>query len=152
MSPPLPLRDIQLPPEPSWWPPAPGWWVLAGVLLILVALLVGSAIRRWQASRRTQQRLRWLEEALASAGTDPARQLAAMSELLRRLARRDAPQALLLRGEEWLRFLDGDLAGQPFSTGPGRLLLDGGYRSTIAGEDRAAVEALVRQRIEKGLP
>ena len=22
------LRDIHLPPEPSWWPPAPGWWIL----------------------------------------------------------------------------------------------------------------------------
>ncbi|MBP6325901.1 MAG: DUF4381 domain-containing protein, partial [Dokdonella sp.] len=20
------LRDIHLPPDPSWWPPAPGWW------------------------------------------------------------------------------------------------------------------------------
>lgn len=21
----LPLRDVQLPPAPSWWPPAPGY-------------------------------------------------------------------------------------------------------------------------------
>ena len=27
------LRDIHLPPAPSWWPPAPGWWLLAFVLL-----------------------------------------------------------------------------------------------------------------------
>ena len=26
------LRDIHLPPAPSWWPPAPGWWVLAALL------------------------------------------------------------------------------------------------------------------------
>ena len=32
------LRDIHLPPAPSWWPPAPGWWLLALVLLIAIAL------------------------------------------------------------------------------------------------------------------
>ena len=32
------LRDIHLPPDPSWWPPAPGWWMLAGLLLLLALL------------------------------------------------------------------------------------------------------------------
>ena len=27
----LVLRDVHVPPAPSWWPPAPGWWLLAGV-------------------------------------------------------------------------------------------------------------------------
>ena len=31
------LRDIHLPPTPSWWPPAPGWWLLAIVVLIAIA-------------------------------------------------------------------------------------------------------------------
>jgi hypothetical protein len=33
------LRDIHLPPDPSWWPPAPGWWMLAA--LAAVMLLAG---------------------------------------------------------------------------------------------------------------
>ena len=32
----LPLRDVQLPPAPSWWPPAPGYLMIGGVVLLLL--------------------------------------------------------------------------------------------------------------------
>ena len=41
MNPQLQLRDIHLPPEPSWWPPAPGWWLLA--LLLVIYLVAPTA-------------------------------------------------------------------------------------------------------------
>src|SRR5690606_33347163 len=34
------LRDIHQPPAPSWWPPAPGWWLLAGIVLVVFALVL----------------------------------------------------------------------------------------------------------------
>ena len=52
-----------------------------------------------------------------------------------------SPGADRLEGEAWLRFLDGE-QGRAFSEGPGRLLLDGGYRRTVgAPELEAALEA-----------
>jgi hypothetical protein len=137
----LELRDIHVPPPPGWWPPAPGWWVLA--LLLLVALVyLGCALARQQRLRR-QRRTR--ASALATlrmqhARGDSGARLAALSELLRRACKRHAPEALLLQGEAWLQFLDRGMDTAPFSTGPGRLLLDGPYRRTV---DPAAVDELL---------
>lgn len=129
----LPLRDVHLPAAPGWWPPAPGWWWLAAAVLLLALLFAGW--RLWQARRRR----RWSRWFLAQAGSgDPAGRLAAMSALLRRAARQVQPGAERLQGEAWLEFLDGG-RGLGFRTGPGRLLLDGGFRRQV---DPAAVEAV----------
>lgn len=151
MSPPLPLRDIQLPAEPGWWPPAPGWWVLAGLLLVAVGYLAVRFRRRWLQQRRRRQRLRQLEESLLAAGNEGPARIAAGSEFLRRLARRDAPQVLNLQAEAWLAYLDRDLPDAPFSDGPGRLLLDGGYRPALEPEVVEAALQAVRRRVELGL-
>jgi hypothetical protein len=151
MSPSLPLRDIQLPAEPGWWPPAPGWWVVAALLALVFGYLGIRLLRRRQHQRRRRQRLHQLDEALSAAAPDGPARIAAGSELLRRLARRDAPQALNLQEEAWLAFLDRGLPDAPFSTGPGRLLLDGAYRRDL---DPALVESalqVVRRRVALGL-
>ncbi|HET6396856.1 MAG TPA: DUF4381 family protein [Pseudoxanthomonas sp.] len=137
----LPLRDVHLPPEPAWWPPAPGWWWLgAAVLALLLGLAARSAWRTWRRRRWT----RWFEAACA--GGEPPQRLAAMSALLRRAARHRRAGAELLQGEDWLRFLDGP-GGNAFSAGPGRLLLDGGFRPRIDDAGAlAAVHALARAR------
>jgi len=127
----LPLRDVHLPPGPSWWPPAPGWWWLAGaVLLVVLAVLLWM---NWRAHRRARW-IRWFMQE-AATGT-PEQRLAAVSALLRRAARQASPGSELLQGEDWLRFLDGP-GTRAFSAGPGRLLLDGAFRPRV---DVAAVE------------
>ena len=138
----LVLRDIHQPDAPAWWPPAPGWWLLAGALLVL-ALAAGW----WQRRRRKRQRLvaALFDDALAQADSQPAR-VAAMSELLRRAARRCDPAADKLQGEAWLSFLDADDRHAGFTRGPGRLLLDGGFRRELAPHDVQALEALARRR------
>ncbi|MEQ7868952.1 DUF4381 domain-containing protein [Xanthomonas sp. WHRI 8393] len=139
----LPLRDVHLPPSPSWWPLAPGWWlVIAAVVLVL-----GSAWWWWR--RRRQQQRRWLAafDAELQRATTPAQRLAALSVLLRRAARSVDAQADRLQGEAWLQFLDGHKSKtQAFSQGPGRALLDGGFQRTPAVTDLDAVQALARQR------
>ena len=99
------LRDIHLPPAPSWWPPAPGWWVLAGIAMLLLLLGV------WLASRRRTQRRR-LHAAFADIDAierayagEPQRLAAALHELLRRAARGYDPLATHHRGEAWRRCL-----------------------------------------------
>ncbi|MFT4257297.1 MAG: DUF4381 family protein [Pseudoxanthomonas sp.] len=130
----LPLRDVHLPAAPPLWPPAPGWWILFGVLL-LIALAIAAI-----ANRRRRRRRAW--KALFDEAVDvpqAERRIAAMSELLRRVARKVDARADTLEDEAWLRFLDGDKQ-RDFSQGIGRLLLDGAYRRDV---DDAAVARLL---------
>ena len=92
---------------------------------------------------------RWHDEgriaiAALATGAAPA-QVAAVSELLRRAARRRDPAAAALQGEPWLRFLDGGKR-QDFSAGPGRVLLDGGYRRELDHAQLQALLPLARRR------
>ncbi len=136
----LVLRDVHLPAAPTWWPPAPGWWVLAGVLALALLFLI---VRHWRRRRRQRQWVRWFEQAADEPA--PAAQVAAMSELLRRAARRVEPRADRLQGEDWLAFLDGGRT-TAFSQGDGRLLLDGGYRPQVDADAVARLRDLARAR------
>ncbi len=134
----LQLRDIHLPPEPSWWPPAPGWWLLAVLLLIAAVLLARWLWHRVRARRRLA---RLMAEFDAAAGiTEPGARLAAISQLLRRAARLRDPRAANLQGEDWLRFLDQVDDRQSPATDSWRVLLNGPYQPQI---NPAAVEALI---------
>ncbi|MEG1680784.1 MAG: DUF4381 domain-containing protein [Stenotrophomonas sp.] len=137
----LPLRDVHLPAAPGWWPLAPGWWLL--IAAVVAVVLVVAALYFFR--RRRQQRwMRLFDRQLQAAPSGPAR-LAAASELLRRAARVLDPQAVQLQGEAWLRFLDGS-KGEDFSSGDGRLLLDGGFRPQLEGAQVDRVCQLARTR------
>ncbi|MCF7751183.1 DUF4381 domain-containing protein [Bacillus subtilis subsp. subtilis] len=137
----LPLRDVQLPPPPSWWPPAPGWWLLlAGVLAVL-------ALWGWLKVRRRRRQQRWLrsfDQSVGQAAT-PVDEVAAVASLLRRAARTCQPGAELLQGQAWLEFLD-EPGSRAFSDGDGRLLLDGSYRPQVDAEAVARLRVLARTR------
>lgn len=138
----LPLRDIHEPTAPPWWPPAPGWWIVAGILLLVVAWL---AWRRWRRVHARRLAERAFDGAVAAAATPTAR-IAAMSELLRRAARRRDPAADTLDGDDWLRFLDEGLPRPAFTEGAGALLRDGAFRSTVDAADVEALRELARAR------
>ncbi len=137
-APPLELRDIHLPAEPSWWPPAPGWWLLAAILIGLLIWAVQALVRVRRARARLWSMRVQFEAALAN--TEARTRIAAISEMLRRAARLSNPEAAQLQGEAWLQFLDGDSGKAEFSQGPGRILLDGIYRPTLAA---SSVDALI---------
>lgn len=142
MSMPLALRDVHPGNAPGWWPPAPGWWMVTVILVIFIGV-----ITFYWSRRRSRQAalLRLFGEAVDRAET-PSLQVAAMSQLLRRAARRRDPAADRLEGDAWLQFLDGDLPGKPFSTGAGALLRDGGFREEVAADEVAALHTLAYQR------
>jgi len=97
------LRDIHVPQVSAWWPLAPGWWVLLG--LLLVALAAGAIVwRRRRAWRRhVDTTLDELREARVrhDADGDTARFAAAVSQLLRRVARTREARSVTLRGDAW---------------------------------------------------
>jgi hypothetical protein len=136
----LVLRDVHVPPAPSLWPPAPGWWWVIGVVTLL---LVFGAAMLWRRRQRLRTWQRMFDEA--DHAPQPALQAAAISELLRRAARRVDPKADRLHGDDWLRFLDGK-QGTDFSRGPGRILLDGGYRRELDERQLAQAKAAARTR------
>lgn len=140
------LRDIHLPPAPPWWPPAPGWW-----LLFAVVLTVAAAAWAWRAHRsRRRRRVEALfDTTVARAGT-PSASVAAMSELLRRAARRHDPGADRLQGVAWLDALGSRLppdeaAALDPGRAPGRLLLEGGFRADVEEADVDALQPLARK-------
>lgn len=135
----LVLRDVHVPAAPSLWPPAPGWWLVAGGVALL--LILGGVVL-WRRRRRLRTWQRMFDDA--SRAPQPVLQAAAISELLRRAARRADAKADRLHGEAWLRFLDGR-RGTDFSQGPGRLLLEGGYRREL--DERQLAPAMKVARI-----
>ena len=74
---------------------------------------------------------------------DPVKLLRQVSVLLRRVSISLFPRTEVasLIGEEWLKFLDQPLTGQPFSTGKGRILTEAPYRHELATDD---IETLLK--------
>jgi hypothetical protein len=140
MSAPLVLRDVHVPPAPPWWPPAPGWWIAFAAVALALAATLAFIVRR---RRRLQAWRRLFDEAEASP--HPNGRLAAISELLRRAARKVDAQADRLQGEDWLRLLDGG-KGRDFSQGAGRVLLDGIYRRDADADAVGKLVPLARTR------
>ena len=134
-APDLVLRDIHQPPAPPWWPPAPGWWLLLALVLLLAALWAWHSARQ-RRRRRTIEAV--FDDAVAAAGT-PTEQIAAMSELLRRAARKVDPGADRLDGEAWLKLLALDDA-------TGWVLLEGGYQRDIDPRRVDELRPLARAR------
>lgn len=143
------LRDIRLPPSPSWWPPAPGWWVLLGS--ICVVLVVGFLIFR----RRRRQRL-WQKKVLEEIQTlaarhvnDDAAYAASLHQLLRRAARRYAADAHQLQGEPWRAVL----AQVPVDnvTLDKLMTIDVRMYQAHADFDREGVQAAVRRWLDIAL-
>lgn len=97
------LRDIHLPPAPSWWPLAPGWWVLGA--LVLAALVAAAWL--WRRHHRLQRERRRLLDELEKLAARHARDgddvafAASLHQLLRRVARRHDDAAATQRGESW---------------------------------------------------
>lgn len=145
------LRDIHLPPEPSWWPPAPGWWLLAGVLLLA---LLAAAWRWWRYRRLAMRRQRVLAEVdrlAAQYRLDGDQRLLAggLHQLLRRVARQQDASAAQHSGPVWRRILARVPVDAPILD---RLLLleQAVYRPSPEFDEEAAMTA-VRQWLRLAL-
>ena len=135
----LPLRDVALPPSPSWWPPAPGWLMLAGAVLLVLGIVLFIRERR---RRRRQRWLQLFDQELQAAPTAAA-ELAAIAGLLRRAARLAQPGSEALHDQAWWQRIDPE---DDLSEPQRRLLAEGAYRPQVAADDVAEVHRWARER------
>ena len=135
----LPLRDVQLPPAPSWWPPAPGYLMVGGAVLLVILAL---AVLWWKRRRRRQRWLQAFDQELATTA-DATAELAAIAGLLRRAARQAQPGSESLRDDAWWQRVDpkGTLSDARRS-----LLAEGAYRPRVDASEVAAVRSWARER------
>ena len=143
----LPLRDIQLPPEPAWWPPAPGWWLLLALCLPLAVWLLRKVLEQLRRRRRRRQRLRLLEGLLGEADGSPVLRARAAREALRRVALSEAPEVLNGTSAGWLDWLDAGLADAPFQRAGGARLLDAALRPEMTDAQASSLVELARRRL-----
>ncbi|MEO7062573.1 MAG: DUF4381 domain-containing protein [Dokdonella sp.] len=157
------LRDIHLPPPPSWWPPAPGWWLLSALVCVLLFFALRWVLQ-WTRERRWRGQIHAELDriaALYAAQTEVAQLAAHVSQLLRRASRLIEPNAVALRGDAWLAFLDAQLPREraqeaPFQTGAGRALIDAPYKRAddpaSQAFERSALLDLARHWLSAALP
>jgi len=138
------LRDIHLPPPPTWWPPAPGWWLLATIALVCLILTLMWLRKLVKMRRRENAVLRELDRCIECSRHDPVALAAALSHFLRRLTLGDTAAAAAYHGERWLEYLDQRSSSSEFRQGVGRVLIEAPFRPTMS-YDTVALIALVRR-------
>jgi hypothetical protein len=138
------LNDIHLPAAPGWWPPAPGWWIVAAIVLAAIVYLCVKVYLYTKRRRLQRAIMGEFDRCVENGRNDPALLAACLSQFLRRLALRTAPQAAAYRGEQWMSYLDEQAGSDEFSRGVGRVLLDAPY-DPRATYDSFALIALVRR-------
>lgn len=138
----LVLRDVHAASAAPWWPPAPGWWLVLAVVVACAAIAF-VFLRRRAMRRRAIARV--FDDALAHAAT-PSAQVAAISELLRRAARRRDPDADRYEGDRWRAHLDAGAKQALFAGDAGALLLDGAFRREVDVDAVADLRTRARKR------
>ena len=129
----LPLRDIHLPAEISWWPLAIGWWLLP-LLIILFSFSIYKLIKYKQKNKKIAYRKIALSELnhLRSEYEEENNSIELMrsvSSLLRRIALSYLPRedSASLTGKKWVTLLN-DLSSQDgFSDETGLLIEQAPY-------------------------
>ena len=117
------LRDIHLPDPVSIWPLAPGWYLLAGIIIMALAITAYFAYRYWLKVRPRRAALKELKSLAAN-------DIQQLSSLLRRcaLAYYPAHDVASLTGDAWITFLN-KTSKTPLFTGNNAVVLkQAGYQ------------------------
>lgn len=129
----LPLRDIHLPDQVSWWPPATGWWlIIAAVITSALVYFVIKTVRKKRLLRKTA--LEQLDIIQDQFNTDGNKITLAqsLSILMRRSCISFYPRASTagLTGSRWLHYLDNTTDKKGFTNGAGKILATAPYLPT----------------------
>ncbi|MGB4497506.1 MAG: DUF4381 domain-containing protein [Methylococcaceae bacterium] len=129
----LPIRDIHLPQEISWFPPAMGWWLLIIFVPILSYFFI-ALIQRLLQKTAIKDAKKLLKKLQIDENLTPLEKVIELSSLLRRVAVSSDSKTNVggLTGRAWLDYLDQSLKDAPFKNGVGRCLADAPYQKELS--------------------
>ena len=111
----IPIRDIHLPGDVSWWPLAPGWWITIGLfaLAAVAVYFLRLSQQRKQLAKQSMEEFSSLVEKYKK-DSDAKSLVAGVSELLRRVSVMQFSDETIagLTGNAWLEFLDQGLSSK----------------------------------------
>jgi hypothetical protein len=154
----LPIRDIHLPEDISWWPLAPGWWLLFLIGLFLVILMyqrfkrqknkttltVGSIHNQSNDQQIINDAFDILNEI--SQLSDKQQIIKEVSVLLRRTAMSlyEDDKIAGLTTHNWLTYLDNKGNTTDFSEGIGQVLIEQPYQKHTHYQKDELISLIIR--------
>jgi hypothetical protein len=129
----LPIRDIHLPEQISWFPPAMGWWLLI-IFVPIVSYFFIALIQRLLQKTAIKDAKKLLKKLHINENLTPLEKVIELSSLLRRVAVSSDSKTNVggLTGRAWLDYLDQSLKDAPFKNGVGRCLADAPYQKELS--------------------
>ncbi len=108
MKQPLDLSPVIAPDAPTWWPLAWGWWAVTITAIALLALVFFIVKRRKTNQREKQEALSYFNNSQSPESLSPSE----AQRILRQAALSYFPREKVasLAGDDWLKFLDTQLA------------------------------------------
>ncbi|MCK8084086.1 DUF4381 domain-containing protein [Vibrio sp. 1CM8B] len=113
MKQPLDLSPVIAPDAPTWWPLAWGWWVVIITAIVLIALVFFIVKRRKNNQQAKQEALSYFSNSQSQDGLSPSK----AQDIVRQAALGYFPREKIagLSGNDWLEFLDAQLAKPLFA-------------------------------------
>ncbi|MEZ9999277.1 DUF4381 domain-containing protein [Vibrio lentus] len=113
MNQPLDLSPIITPSAPSWWPLAWGWWLIIITAIVLIALVFFIVKHRQKNQQAKNEALACFRNSQSSNALSPS----TAQDIVRQAALSYFPREKVagLSGDDWLAFLDTQLAKPLFS-------------------------------------
>ncbi|MEZ8466554.1 DUF4381 domain-containing protein [Vibrio splendidus] len=113
MKQPLDLSPVIAPDAPTWWPLAWGWWAVIITAIFLIALVFFILKRRKNNQQAKQEALSYFSNSQSQDGLSPSK----AQDIVRQAALSYFPREKIagLSGDDWLKFLDAQLAKPLFA-------------------------------------
>lgn len=114
MNKPLDLSPIITPSAPSWWPLAWGWWAVIITAIVVIAIVFFIVKRRQKNQHAKNEALACFRNSQSSNTLSPSE----AQDIVRQAALSYFPREKVasLSGDDWLTFLDAQLAKPLFAT------------------------------------
>ncbi|MBE8577679.1 DUF4381 domain-containing protein [Vibrio sp. OPT18] len=108
MKQPLDLSPVIAPNAPTWWPLAWGWWAVIITAITLISLVFFIVKRRKNNQKAKQEALSYFSNSQSQDGLSPSK----AQDIVRQAALSYFPREKIagLSGDDWLTFLDAQLA------------------------------------------